>query len=459
MHDAALSAGLLAGLARLPQSAGEAGLISAVSGGADSMALALLADRFAHRHAQRHNFHHQAVIIDHGLRPEAAGEAAAASARLASLGIPAEIHTLTSPPPSSGIQAWARAERYRLLCAIARDRGAVLLTGHHADDQIETVSMRLQRGSGLGGLAGIRPLSFREGVAVLRPLLGVSHDQLVDLCHHFDVPFVCDPSNANRRFERVRVRQTIAAMRAARMAVPDQLTRLATAAAVLDDALHAALETAGLCPQIYPAGYADIPAALLTLPDAVAHRLLSQLVGVIGNGPTPVSMAATSRLVGRMAAGKPATLGGCRFVPGGASGPSGPSGPSGVAGWTAVAEPGRTPPAQRITRDRPMIFAGRWRITSPQDGVVRFLGSAGSGASRAWREVPGWCALASPIRRALPVIETLDGDLLYPHLHSVGFSSGRVTDRVSDLAAQQPAGATADFLPYQTGFWSAPPVR
>ena len=417
------------------------------------MALALLADRFAHGHAQRHNFHHQAIIVDHGLRPEAAGEAATTSARLARLGIPAEIHTLTSPPPFSGIQAWARAERYRLLCAIARDRGAVLLTGHHADDQIETVSMRLQRGSGLGGLAGIRPLSFREGVAVLRPLLGVSHDQLVDLCHHFDVPFVCDPSNANRRFERVRVRQTLAAMRAARMAVPDQLARLATAAAVLDDAMHAALETAGLCPQIYPAGYADIPAALLTLPDAVAHRLLSQLVGVIGNGQTPVSMAATSRLVSRMAAGKPATLGGCRFVPGG------PLGPSGVAGWMAVAEPGRTPPAQRITRDRPMIFAGRWRITSPQDGVVRFLGSAGSGASRAWREVPGWCALASPIRRALPVIETLDGDLLYPHLHNVGFSSDRVTDRVPDWAAQQPAGATADFLPYQTGFWSAPPVR
>ena len=148
------------------------------------MALALLADRFAHRHAQRHNFHHQAIIIDHGLRPEAADEAAAASARLARLGIPAEIVALTAPrhplafrhgPVPNAIACFARL----------RGIGGVLLTGHHADDQIETVSMRLQRGSGLGGLAGIRPLSFREGVAVLRPLLGVSHDQLVDLCHHF----------------------------------------------------------------------------------------------------------------------------------------------------------------------------------------------------------------------------------------------------------------------------------
>ena len=441
-HDAALSGGLR----QLTNDTGTVGLISAVSGGADSIALALLADRFANLHAHRHSFRHQAIIINHCLRPEAADEAANARAVLARLGIPAEIQTLTANPPTSGIQSWARAERYRLLCAAARDQGAVLLTGHHADDQIETVSMRLQRGSGLGGLAGIRALSFREGVAVLRPLLGLSHDQLVDLCHHHEVAFASDPSNADRRFERVRVRRELAAMRSAGMAAPDQLARLAHAAAALDDGLHAALEDAGCRPQIHPAGYADIPPALLTWPESVSHRVLSQLAGIIGNGQTPPSMAATSRLVNRMAAGRPATLGGCRFV-------------TGPAGWLAVAEPGRTPPVQPITRDRPVIFAGRWRISSPQDGVVRFLGSAGSGASRAWRDAAGWCALASPIRRALPVIETLDGDLLYPHLHSVGFSSDRKADRVADRMAKRPAGATAEFLPYQTGFWSASPVR
>ena len=58
-----------------------------------------------------------------------------------------------------------------------------------------------------------------------------------------------------------------------------------------------------------------------------------------------------------------------------------------------------------------------------------------------------------------PVIETLDGDLLYPHLHKVGFSLARKADRVADRMAKQPAGATAEFLPYQTEFWSASPVR
>ena len=413
LHDAALSAGL----SRLPRLGDDAGLISAVSGGADSMALAVLTDRFARRLRRPH----RAIIIDHGLRAESADEAAQAAACLAACGIPAEIHAITAAGPSSGIQEWARTERYNLLCAVAMAEGAVLLTGHHADDQVETINMRLQRGSGLGGLAGIRGLSFRQGVAVLRPLLALSHAALVDLCRHWNVTVASDPSNSDRRFERVRIRQELGAMRALDMAVPDQLARLAAAAAVLDDTLHAALDAAGLRPQIQPAGYAACRAGLLDLPDAARHRVLAWLVSQIGNARARLSMAAASRLADRIASGRPATVGGCRFLPH-------------DGGWLTVAEPGRVPPVRQIASGQTVIFADRWRITSPQAGFVRYLGASGSGAAGAWKDAAGWCALASPVRRALPVIETLDGDLLYPHLNTGG------------NAPERPAGAWAECL-------------
>ena len=382
------------------------------------MALALLAERFARLHGRRH----RAIIIDHGLRPDSAQEAAAAAAALIGRGIAAEIQTLTAAPPRSGLQAWARAERYDLLCAAALADNAVLLTGHHADDQLETVSMRLQRGSGLGGLAGIRPLSLRQGVAVLRPLLAVSHDHLVAVCRHEDVAFATDPSNSDRRFERVRVRQELAAMRAQALAVPDQLARLSRSAAAMDDRLQAALAAAGVLPRIHAAGYADGLTAILDWPDATRHRVLSWLISLIGGGRTPVGMAATAQLVDRLACGRHSTVGGCRFV-------------QHRGNWLTVAEPGRLPPVRQIARGEVVVFAGRWQIRSPREGVVRHLGVAGSGAAGAWLSAAGWCALASPVRRALPVIETLDGDLLYPHL----VSDGHMPER--------PAEPWAEFLP------------
>src|SRR3954470_23762026 len=137
----------------------------AVSGGPDSLALLLLAAA-----AFPANVH--AATVDHRLRPEAAAEAAHVAMICAGLGIPHRILAVTVAPGAS-VQAQARAARYAALGGWMAEEGLeALLTGHHQDDQAETLLMRLVRGSGLAGLAGIRPAARIAGVKVCRPLLG-----------------------------------------------------------------------------------------------------------------------------------------------------------------------------------------------------------------------------------------------------------------------------------------------
>src|SRR5436190_1867521 len=136
----------------------------AVSGGPDSLALLLLAN------AAFPGLIH-AATVDHGLRAESADEAETVAAICARMGVP---HAILSAGmvATSNVQAAARARRYDLLAWWAEENGlACILTAHHLDDQAETLLMRLLRGSGLAGLAGIRARQDRP-VPVLRPLLG-----------------------------------------------------------------------------------------------------------------------------------------------------------------------------------------------------------------------------------------------------------------------------------------------
>ncbi|MFZ9135762.1 MAG: tRNA lysidine(34) synthetase, partial [Candidatus Puniceispirillaceae bacterium] len=124
------------------------GYLTAVSGGPDSTALALLTARYAAVAGKPH----QAVIINHQLRAEAGAEARRVQARLLRYQISADIIPITAPRPASGLQEWARLNRHNILRSMARQRDAALLFGHHAGDQAETVAMRLLKGSGLAGL-------------------------------------------------------------------------------------------------------------------------------------------------------------------------------------------------------------------------------------------------------------------------------------------------------------------
>jgi tRNA(Ile)-lysidine synthase len=179
----------------------------AVSGGPDSVALLLLAA------AARPGLV-EAATVDHALRAESRPEAEIVAGICEQLGIPHSILTVDwKQKPETAIQERARHARYRLLGKWAREKGLkALLTGHHADDQAETLVMRLLRGAGVKGLAGMRRSATTPGaqLALLRPLLGWRRAELEKICADAGLNPVDDPSNADDHFERVRIRQALA---------------------------------------------------------------------------------------------------------------------------------------------------------------------------------------------------------------------------------------------------------
>lgn len=175
----------------------------AVSGGPDSMALAFCVARWAQRERV-------AFIVEHGLRAESAAEAAEVKARLCGMGFSVEILPWTHGQISGRVHEKARQARYDLLIDACRRQGASdLLLAHHAGDQAETVLMRLAKGSGVDGLAGIPPSTVRDGIRLLRPFLSLSKERLIATCAAGGVAYVSDPSNASDKYARGRLRKIL----------------------------------------------------------------------------------------------------------------------------------------------------------------------------------------------------------------------------------------------------------
>ncbi|MFL6858420.1 MAG: tRNA lysidine(34) synthetase TilS [Allosphingosinicella sp.] len=209
-------------------------LAVAVSGGPDSLALLLLAEAAFPGRVR-------AATVDHRLRPESAGEAAFVARICADRGIPHDILDASVARAGEGLQAAAREARYAVLTAWMRERGlAWLLTAHHADDQAETLLMRLNRGSGVAGLAGIRARTPFDDAVLVRPLLGWRRDELAALVRVEGLTPIDDPSNADPAYDRVRVRRRLAE---APWLDPAALARSAAALAEAEEALTAAAAT------------------------------------------------------------------------------------------------------------------------------------------------------------------------------------------------------------------------
>jgi tRNA(Ile)-lysidine synthase len=174
-----------------------------------------------------------AATVDHGLRPESAAEARWVGEVCAGLGVDHQVLSAAAAPARGGVQAAARALRYRLLAGWAEAQGCgQVATAHHADDQAETILMRLGRGAGLPGLAGIRPcrpLDESSAVQLIRPLLGWRRAELAALVEAAGLTAVDDPSNRSPRFDRTRIRAWLAAAEAV------EAPRIAAAAAHLED--------------------------------------------------------------------------------------------------------------------------------------------------------------------------------------------------------------------------------
>lgn len=186
--------------------AGETGLVIGVSGGPDSMALmgALSLWRESGDWAGRIFI----ATVDHGLRRESAEEAAMVAREAQRLGFPFKLLHWSGDKPRAGLQEAARDARYRLLVDFCHETGSsALLTAHTADDQAETILMRMARGSGLSGLRGMASVSMRHGIRHRRPFLTVGKSRLVATCDAHGWPFVQDPSNGSEYFTRVRWRR------------------------------------------------------------------------------------------------------------------------------------------------------------------------------------------------------------------------------------------------------------
>lgn len=216
-------------------------LALALSGGRDSVALM----RLCAGYAKSRNIALWAFTVDHGLRPEAAAEAEKAARWARQAGVPHRVLHWAGEKPSSGLQAAARAARYRLLVTAADGEGCgALLTGHTADDQAETLFMRLGRGAGPNGLAAMRAESFiahgaGEPLRLLRPMLSFSRAAVTRWLGDAGQDFVDDPSNEDPAFERVRARAVLAALAEQNMMTADKLVRAAARAGNAADRLAA----------------------------------------------------------------------------------------------------------------------------------------------------------------------------------------------------------------------------
>lgn len=202
----------------------DAPILVAVSGGADSLALAATAAFEATSGPRRRGSVVRqvgAVIVDHGLQPSSAKVAETAAQVCRRLGLdPVQVNRVTVTPADDGVEAAARTARYEALAAQARDWGApAVLTGHTRDDQAEQVLLGLARGSGsrsLAGMPAVRPLaSTCATTELIRPLLGCTRAQTLAVCAELGLDPWHDPHNDDRRYLRVRARSALAELETA----------------------------------------------------------------------------------------------------------------------------------------------------------------------------------------------------------------------------------------------------
>lgn len=294
----------------------------ALSGGPDSLALLILTAAARPRHIE-------AATVDHALREGSRAEAEWAAAACERLGIRHTILTAEWPDkPTTAIQERARAERYRLLSAWASERGVdAILTGHHADDQAETLLMRLNRGSGVRGLAGMRSKSTiptarhsreSEGSrlaggkavlswspALLRPLLTWRGSELECICAEANLTPITDPSNADARFERVRIRKALSETAALD---PGALAASAAHLASADEALDWAVD------QEWRRAVSEAEDSLTYTPSGapaeIVRRLVARAVATLAHEATadPLRARELDPLIATLAAGSQATL-------------------------------------------------------------------------------------------------------------------------------------------------------
>ncbi len=352
----------------------------AVSGGGDSTALLLLLADWAAAGGPAV----AAVTVDHGLRREAADEAQAAGKLAARLGVPHDILRWDEADGRGNLPDRARAARYRLIggWAAARGIGTVAL-GHTRDDQAETVLMRLARGSGVDGLAGMPARRVVDGVAFVRPLLPVGREALRDFLRARGEAWVEDPTNDDAAYDRVKARRALAAL--APIGVDaENLASTAERMAMASEALWRLARGVAEASLRVDGGDAVFAGAPFDpAPEETRLRLIAEAIRWVAGGVYRPRLAELQAAMAGLAE-RPRTLAGAALW---RDGPD-----VRIGREAAAAGPGVAVGA---------LWDGRWRIEGPagRGMVVRALGAGGlalcPGAARA-TGLPRATLLASP---------------------------------------------------------------
>lgn len=414
-------------------------LAVAVSGGADSLALALLVGDWA---AARGGSL-LALTVDHRLRAGSAEEAARTAQRLAAAGIRHRVLAWAGEKPATGIQAAARAARYRLLAAACAEEGALhLLVAHHRDDQAETVLQRLARGSGVDGLAAMAAVVEMEGLRLLRPLLDVDPARLRATLAARGVGWIEDPSNANPLFARVRLRKLLPALAAEGIGA-DRLAATARAQGRAREALEAA--TARLMAEavaLDPRGFARLdPEPLRRATEELALRALAGVARSIGGGPPP-RLGRLERLRAELLAPRPRrrSFAGCLFLP--------------HAGLLLTCrEPAAAAPPLPVRGGQAVRWDGRFqvRLSGAGSGWIGALGPAGLAEMRRQGIK---VLLPAVVAHGLPALSDENGVCAVPAL---GYKrrSGIAVAALAHAPARPLAGWPGALVPAEEGIMSS----
>lgn len=352
----------------------------AVSGGADSTALALLARNWVVPRGGSL----LALVVDHGLRAESGAEASLTLSRLSQRGIAGRLLTLHGLARGPGLAARARSARHAALAAACAEMGILhLLLGHHMRDQAETLRIRTCARSGAAGLAAMAALAEGELVRLLRPLLAVPPGWLRQFLHGEGMAWVEDPSNTDPASMRARVRAQLNDPDGDGFAVMSGAVRTRQLGEQRAEVERATAAELAREVRLHPEGWAVLP------PGLVSPLALAALLRMIAGRAYPV---ASEQVAALAASPRAATLAGTRLLPAGRAGTPG--------AWLLVREAAAmAPPVPALPG---ATWDGRFRLSPracPKPGW--HLGALGLAASGLRRLRPDWPAA---VLQALPAL-------------------------------------------------------
>lgn len=282
----------------------------AVSGGSDSLALLHLLNDFCGK--QNVNLH--AVTVNHGLREAAGDEAQTVARQCASIGVPHDTLLWNEWAGKGNLQQAARDARYSKMAEWARDlRIDTIAVGHTADDQAETILMRLARRSGVDGLAGMNSRVVRNGITWVRPLLRTRRDLLRLYLEGQGVSWINDPSNEDDRFDRIKIRKALALLEPLGVDA-DVLSDVADHMLQARKALDWQTFLAAKHIVTIEAGAVVLDETLLRLqPDEIQRRLIVKAISWVSGAVYPPRMQAVSHLMTSLRNGQAGTVDGCHI--------------------------------------------------------------------------------------------------------------------------------------------------